>query len=418
MSFFDNFKGQNGADIASLLGSFSSGKKADRSVEGNFTQNYDQMMLGQQNDYNSQMLRAAQDRNANEMDALKKLQITSYLKGGGAQQGPMSIMLSGQKRELPSFNFGPKAASAEEMAGASTLQDTIMSRFGEDGSYVPTNAYQPTALDKYAKPGMEEKISSYGGAGVGILSKLMGGGGSNPLSGVMGSSTGADDAIMGGLASKFGAGSGVVNAGGTGGYGFGLGTSVQNPTVGGGAISNLLGGTAGKVAGKALPIAGAVTGGLGLLKDRGLGGNVMNGITAGSSIGSMIAPGIGTAIGAGAGALIGGLRSIGGGPSEAEKAGRTAAAQGRQSIISMATPEQRAATGGDVNNLAMVVIRDALVKKGQSPDMAGAFLDALFKAEKQGPEAVAQTLSSIQNAIGATPQGSNGAQARPGVYRG
>lgn len=74
-------------------------------------------------------------------------------------------------------------------------------------------------------------------------------------------------------------------------------------------------GTAGTVAGlssaigKLVPLIGAAAGVFGLVKNKGLGSNLLSGVTAGASIGSIV-PGIGTAIGAAVGGIVGGLRSL------------------------------------------------------------------------------------------------------------
>lgn len=136
------------ADTGSLLGAFSSGQKDDRIVKGNFTQNYDRLMMDAQT-----------GRNQNESDAMKKLAQTSYLKTGGYQPGTHSIQMNGQTRDLPSFGGGPRPASAEQQQGAGTLQKMLLDRLRPGGSYLP----QP--LDGYATPGTAEKVGSYGAVG-------------------------------------------------------------------------------------------------------------------------------------------------------------------------------------------------------------------------------------------------------------
>ena len=101
----------------------------------------------------------------------------------------------------------------------------------------------------------------------------------------------------------------------------------------GGAMSNVLG--------KGVPIAGAITGGYGLLKNRGTRTNIINGAQTGSSIGTMILPGIGTGIGAGIGALAGWARGWGA-PNQKELAARDVGGSVISNIASGATPAQRA----------------------------------------------------------------------------
>src|SRR4051812_5382135 len=74
-------KGQNAADIGSILGAFSQGEKSNRNTYADARQNYDRMMLANQQDHNNWNISANQQRNANESDAWQKLQQAEYLKG-------------------------------------------------------------------------------------------------------------------------------------------------------------------------------------------------------------------------------------------------------------------------------------------------------------------------------------------------
>ncbi len=68
------------------------------------------------------------DRRSAETDAFRKLAQMAYLKGGGAQEGPSSISYMGKDTTLPSYGFGPKAASPEQMKMAEELEKLLMSR--------------------------------------------------------------------------------------------------------------------------------------------------------------------------------------------------------------------------------------------------------------------------------------------------
>jgi hypothetical protein len=381
-------KSNPAADIGSLLGSFSQGEKANRVVEGNFQGDFDRMMLDREanqnrlgadleDSRNRMGLLEQTGRNQNESDALRKLQQTAYMKSGGSTFTPPTISLGGKERTAPSFaGISPRQMTGEEMQGASDLQGQVMDRLKPGGSFTakfdfkPDSSYTPKPVDSYAKPGMAEKITSYGGAGSGILGALM---------------------------DNFGPGQGIGD--------------LLGKIPGMGKLGSFLGGSGGAgaaagILGKALPVAGAVTGGAGLIKDQGIGKNIMNGTTAGASIGSMVAPGIGTAVGAGIGAGVGALRSVfGGGPSEQEMAGREMAKQGRQTIISGATPEQiQQAQGAGWKNpqdaLTMIVIRDKVLQAGGSIEQANQLMSMLYQAEKGGPQAVEQALTQIMQATG------------------
>lgn len=158
-SFIQNLMGgQNGlADISKVLGGFSSGQKANRALEGQFTQNYDRLMM-----------EAQQARNQNESDALNKLGQTSYLLQGGSHFKPPTLSLNGKNYNSPDLGFGPIAPSEAEKSGASALQAQMLGRLSPGGSYTPT------PLNNYAKPGLAENLSSYGGAATGMLGAIPG----------------------------------------------------------------------------------------------------------------------------------------------------------------------------------------------------------------------------------------------------
>ena len=360
-------------DLASVLGAFSSGEKANRGLEGQFTQNYDRLMMD-----------AQRERNLNESDALRKLQQTSYLTEGGSQFAPPTIELDGKSRTAPSFGFGPSAATDAEKTGATALQGQLQKRLGPDGSY------SPTPLSNYAKPGLAEKIGSYGAAGVGGLGTVLdafGGGGDNGLESTLGKVGGVAGQVgaIGGLLSKFG-------------------------TKGAPGLSGGLGAT-GNLLGKAVPIAGIATGAYGLLKNNTLGSNMMNGASTGGSLGGMIGGPIGMGIGAGIGAGAGALKSLISKTmvSKDEKQGRVAGDQMISQINQGASPKQQqeaqAAGWENPNNaLALIMVRDSLIKGGMDPQSAIArsnqLMGQLNPATKGGAKNVAAAYSPIQQALG------------------
>jgi hypothetical protein len=151
-------KGTNGlADLGSTLGAFSSGEKANRVTQGNFTQGYDKLMLDAQ---------AA--RNATESDAMKKLAQTSYLMNGGSKfTGTPALSLNGKTYGSQNLGYGPSAASDAQKAGASSLQSQLQARLSPGGTYTP----QP--LSDYAKPGAAENVGSYGAVGTSGLGAVL-----------------------------------------------------------------------------------------------------------------------------------------------------------------------------------------------------------------------------------------------------
>lgn len=263
-------------DLSDILGSFSSGEKANRALEGQFSQNYDNIMLD-----------AAKNRRDDESDALKKLGQTAYLGQGGSHFAPGTVQLNGQTRQLQSYGLEPPKVSDAEKQGAATLEAQMLKRLEPGGSYTPT------PLSNYAKPGLAENISSYGAAGVGGLGAIdqMMHGGSPSGAPSTGAPSGANKLING-------AGSvanGITQASSL------LGK--LGPKAAG--ASKLLGG----IGGKAVPLLGAATGAYDLIKGGSAMHNIMSGASTGASIGSIV-PGLGTLVGGGIGAAVGGLRSL------------------------------------------------------------------------------------------------------------
>lgn len=136
----------NLADAGQLLGKFAAGQQNNRFARANMSQ-----------DYNRDMLLAQQQRNNNESDAMKKLAQTSYIMGGGANSSmPSALNLGGSNYSVPNPGYGPKAPTAEEIAGAKSLQPQLLDRLKPGGSYTPV------PLSDYSNPGVAENIGDYG----------------------------------------------------------------------------------------------------------------------------------------------------------------------------------------------------------------------------------------------------------------
>lgn len=368
--------GQKVADVGSIISSFGEGQRSNRLAGGAMRQDYDRMMLGNQLARNQYGLDANQQRNANESDAMSKLQQTSYLAGGGAPPTSSTLHLDGQDRKLDNYGLGAQPVTDAERQGAESLKGQMLSRLAGDMTPQGDWGFEPADPDSYTKPGTAENIGNYGGAitsGLGGVMDMFGG--AQSAAGMLGKVPGAIGKAGKGIASFLG---------GNGGAG----------SVAGGVSSAM---------GKVVPILGGIQGTMGLMHNQGTGRNVMNGLTAGASIGSVV-PGIGTAIGAGIGALAGVLRGIGS-PSEKEVQGRQVAADTRKSLGAQATPEQMAEAKNagwskPDDALALIVVRDQLTRSGKNPQLANGLIDQLFKAEKAGPEAVQQALHKIQGAFG------------------
>jgi len=120
------------------------------------------------------------------------------------------------------------------------------------------------------------------------------------------------------------------------------------------------------------------------------------GATIGGAFNSIL-PGIGAL----AGPLISGIAKLfdgAFGPSKAERQGRETAASFRKGLEAGLSESQRAeamATGNFQWAASVVAIRDAYLAVGRTEAEALAIADALWQAEKQGPEAVAAVLAQI-----------------------
>lgn len=360
------------SDIGSLLGSFASDQRTNRTMAGNAYQSFDQMMLDRelarnrmgldaQTEFDRLRLAAGADKRESDSDAMRKLQLAGWLGSGGNASAP-----GGSHRAVSDAERQAAGSLSTQTMDQLNRPAQLPTRFDGNWDYVPMDP------GRYAQPGIAERAGSWGGAVTGGLSAL---------DMLLGGAQGGNG--IGGLLSKI---PGLSKL-------FGNGGAATSSNVAGTAAN--AGSRIGSVLGKVAPIAGAVTGGIGLMKDRGLGGNVMNGATTGASIGSIV-PGLGTAIGAGIGGLVGALRGVnwGGGPSNTERAGRDVASQVRSALTSSATAQQQAeaaASGQGEQALLHIVMRDRLGEQA-----AGNVTRSLFEAEKQGPEAVAQVISQLQ----------------------
>ena len=133
------------------------------------------------------------------------------------------------------------------------------------------------------------------------------------------------------------------------------------------------------------------------------------GSTIGGAMGSMI-PGIGTLLGGMAGQLIGPLigkiggyfAGLFGGPSGIEVEGRRVAATFRDQIAQTLSQTQLAEAGSDEWKKSVIGVRDAFIAAGRTEQEALDIMDRLWKAEKQGGDAVANVIREIQGVMQST----------------
>jgi len=145
------------------------------------------------------------------------------------------------------------------------------------------------------------------------------------------------------------------------------------------------------------------------------------GPTIGGAFGSVI-PGLGTLLGGMAGQLLGPLigkvgqffKEMFGGPSVQELEGREAAGRFRQGLLSGLSATQMlevrqalkgAWEGNELGAATVIAVRDAYMKAGKSAEEALAIVDRLWRAEKEGGDAVKDVLAEIAVVMeqGATP---------------
>lgn len=394
-------RSQGFVDLAGILGGFSSGEKADRVVRGNFQQDHDRMMLDReglrnqlmmnreaernrlgldaQSDYDRLKLLAGAERRDSESDALRKVQIADFISSGGIKpfsmtQTPELTLPGGQRiggQSVASFSGMalPPIGEGEKQA-ANILRPQMLDRLSSPAfeptkfepkyDYEPDWGYQPSDPSQYSKPGLLENIGKWGAVGTGVL--------------------GALDMFRGG--DESGAVGGVPGVGAAKSLGKGL-------LTGGKSVGNTVGGMFQGAGGSSLlnyaPYAAAVPL---IMGTGGRKGSAASGAVLGAKIGSAFGP-IGTGVGAGIGALGGWIR--GGGPSKTERQGRDAASQARSSITAGATPQQLQEAGGDPRALTHIVLRDRFGNDA----LASQMVEQLWRAEKDGPDAVNRVVSSL-----------------------
>ena len=175
-----------------------------------------------------------------------------------------------------------------------------------------------------------------------------------------------------------------------------LGPTILGAITGGGNVGQAVGGLIGGTLTKSLMSGMTGTAVTGALKGA-------LGSTIGGAIGSVI-PGLGTMVGSMVGPLIGKLggaiKQLFGGPSKQELEGREVAANVRKGIIAGLTPLQREQAallnGSETWRLTIVGLQDAYKATGRTAEEALSASDRLWKAEKQGADAVKKVTEEIQ----------------------
>lgn len=146
---------------AAGLGAVANTSASNRSTNADYDLKQQEQQQNQQRDYwsalnnfyNAQMQREKTNSTA-RADNVRQLQQAEYIANNTANYTP--------KNGLPSYGFGPHAATSNEIAGANTLKDEIMARMGKDAvpEFQAPTAPTPFTIDpKYRSAGTWEKIA-------------------------------------------------------------------------------------------------------------------------------------------------------------------------------------------------------------------------------------------------------------------
>lgn len=170
-----------------------------------------------------------------------------------------------------------------------------------------------------------------------------------------------------------------------------LGPVILQALTGGGDVGRSVGGLLGGTFAKSLFGEGA---------QRALSGAL--GKTIGGAIGSVI-PGVGTMLGSLVGPLLGKLggaiKSLFGGPSQAELEGRTVVKQFEDQIISGLTLQQRMVAGNERWEKVTLAVSDAYAATGRSAAMAERDIHRLWDSSKYGADAARLAAEGINEAL-------------------
>ena len=111
------------------------------------------------------------DRREGSSQALKQMQQAAYLDAGGSEYKP--------RPSLPSFGFGPKAATDFERANASALESESQNRFAHRDLLAPIVG-DPGHFQvdpRLLKMGFFEKLANIAGFGASVAGSFLGRGG-------------------------------------------------------------------------------------------------------------------------------------------------------------------------------------------------------------------------------------------------
>jgi len=135
----------------------------------------------------------------------------------------------------------------------------------------------------------------------------------------------------------------------------------------------------------------------------GVGGAIQSFATKVTSNLLKMVPVIGEFLSQFAGAIVSGVKKIFGGlfggVSEAEKAGRKLADQFRKGLEDGLNDSQRTEAGNDRWKMSLIAIRDAYLAVGRTAADANAIAERLWRAEKQGADAVRKVIDEINVAF-------------------
>ena len=198
---------------------------------------------------------------------------------------------------------------------------------------------------------------------------------------------------------------GLFGGGGGGGAAISSAFGGAGKSAGASLLGGLFGGAAGGGGAAAAGAASVSVGGATFGGAAGAGGGLLGGLGSGFLSVAAAIPGWGWAA---AGIAVAGIlvAKVFKKPNKLEIAGRKAAAEARTAIADTLTDGQVVEAAGNMANGVHIAIRDAMLGAGASIAEAEAeahrLVEALWLAEKEGPEAVAAAMESIQEIITAS----------------
>ena len=154
-----------------LIGGAGDSAASSRGTNVSIEMEQERLRQQQERDFFDQLMARERGERESGKDALRSLQHTQYIGGGGREY---SAPTTQSGRKLSTYGFGPVATTEAEQTGAQALEKELMARL--QGGYsvpVPEERDPFSVPDKYRKPGTWEKIGNVAGPAASILSEVL-----------------------------------------------------------------------------------------------------------------------------------------------------------------------------------------------------------------------------------------------------